>query len=33
MGFENQWFLEHRIWDLSLEGDVKEEAKYQTFLK
>jgi hypothetical protein len=33
MGFENQRFLEHRIWDLSLEGDAKEEAEYQAFLK
>jgi hypothetical protein len=33
MGLENQWFPEHRIWDLSLEQDVEEEAEYQALLK
>jgi ribosome assembly protein RRB1 len=33
VGFENQWFHEHRIWDLSLERDAEEEAEYQALLK
>ncbi len=33
MGVENQWFREHRIWDLSLERDAEEEAEYQALLK
>ncbi len=33
VGFENQWFREHRIWDLSLERDAEEEAEYQALLK
>ncbi len=33
MGFEIQWFHEHRIWDLSLEWDAEEEAEYKALLK